>query len=445
MQYGGLKLRDPEKYELSGKIGFDPITNMINSPDSELKLLTYRSLKGIMFILNVLPEHTEYLGLDENFTIDKPITSFVLKVVIISVGDKEIPLWPYQDTKNENYPKYTETENSFFEECKLQQKIWEKSIRGGREPICPSVANLVFFANYESKDMLNFFMIKLQNQTPLDIESERAINYLLDMLRNANYRLSIMTMPAVENTLTLEDFKIHNNLNQVNNAIIYAMAQMLRLFIEIHVIHFDLHSHNVLVYPDGMGGVKCFLIDFGSASDLENPILNKFINDENVRQFYLEEASNYYDNFFNLRNSTDVKKTKIVKDIANIVGRADQIENNRIFQFDDPRRFQMLWIQILPNNLFKDVFNIANQLMIVPIPEKLSLTTIQRYKRQNYLINFDGKTPNDFLSTSFWIGLCDRISGICTISGGKNKKSRNRKSRNRKSRNRKSRNRKSRK
>jgi len=87
MQYGGLKLINPGKYKNENgefRIGFQPIYNMINSPGSELKILTYKSLKGMMFNLNVEEDYIEYNGLNENSTqFSKPITTYVLKIVII--------------------------------------------------------------------------------------------------------------------------------------------------------------------------------------------------------------------------------------------------------------------------------------------------------------------------------------------------------------------------
>jgi hypothetical protein len=221
MQHGGLKLRYPDKYTDEGLIGFQPIINMINSPDSTLKILSYSSLKGFIFSLHVKEEYSEFLRLDDTFTrFNKPITSFVLKLVIIST-DMPIRLPPYMKlvgNKKTLHPKSTETESSFFQECEIQQKIWIESIKGGREPICPSVANLVFFTNSKSKKILNLFKLKIDANNPQYQESLSTIQYVLSIMSSPNYKLSIMTMPLENKVDTLYNFEIKtpSKLNHKN-------------------------------------------------------------------------------------------------------------------------------------------------------------------------------------------------------------------------------------
>jgi hypothetical protein len=57
-----------------------------------------------------------------------PVTSYILKFSIIkNNSDSPDSLIEYAGT-----PKISETPQSFFEEAKLQEYIWESSVLGGR-------------------------------------------------------------------------------------------------------------------------------------------------------------------------------------------------------------------------------------------------------------------------------------------------------------------------
>lgn len=139
-QAGGLKAINPTKR------GFEAIRDMINSEGSVLSILTISSAKGFMIKLDVLKEHSDYFNIGINTTtrttngiFDTPVTSFILKFAVIT------------DRPDVNLPKYmgrikqSESIDTFFNEAKLQQKIWKKSILWGGEAICPSVANFCLF------------------------------------------------------------------------------------------------------------------------------------------------------------------------------------------------------------------------------------------------------------------------------------------------------------
>jgi hypothetical protein len=429
---------------------------MINSPGSELKILTYKSLKGMMFVLNVEEEeYIEYNGLNENSTqFTEPITNFVLKIVLISSRVKNLP--DYKDIIQDKYRKKTETTQSFFDECKLQETIWMKSIMGGKPPICPSVANLVFFDNDNSKDILqNIFLKKLRRQPGDDyvmIESIEVIKYLLEQLQDTSNTLGIMTMPSVENALTLADFyekNIATDRHSIIEALIYSTAQIIKLFF-LHALHFDLHTNNILVYKvkdkDNVDKIKSLLIDFGNAADLDDSP-NVFVPDELTRLDYLEESEKSRNKFLTWMNRSpdrrpsDYEIQNFINTVIDKISEIDRTQNQRVHVMRTPNAYQMDWIERLDRTYYVDVYDIVCELMRVNTDRQIMTNhTLNSYRRQNYLIDFT-KSPADFV-VPLPIQQCDE--GMCTISGGKNKKSINKKSINRKSRNRKSRNRKSR-
>ena len=239
-QFGGLKLKN------SSKTGFKAIYDMINSSSSTVNLLTYKSLKGFMFILNVSEDDSEYLTLNgTQFT--KPVTSFILKFAVITPrNDQSLDTYKGRD-------KSSESKDSYFEEAQLQQQIWKSSIIGGRPEVCPPVANFSLFDNKNSKDLMTFFQSKTTGDT------KDVFDYLFTQTNKLpTNEIGVIVMPNVEKSATFGDFidqpngtnfyGLSLNTEYKNMAYAYVTAQIARLFIAIGVIHFDLHSGNALIY-----------------------------------------------------------------------------------------------------------------------------------------------------------------------------------------------------
>ena len=182
LQIGGLKLKDKNKK------GFLPIFDMVNKATCVLEVLTYESLKGFMVSLNISPEETEYLGLSDQNQFTKPITSFILKFAVITKNNDD-SLLEYKGIE-----KSSESKESYYEEAKLQQNIWKKSITGGRPEICPPVANFSLFDNDNSKELCTFF----QEKTTGDVRD--IFNYLFDCINNTIFGIGVIVMPKIENS-----------------------------------------------------------------------------------------------------------------------------------------------------------------------------------------------------------------------------------------------------
>ena len=288
-QCGGVK----RKADDIDSPGFTPIYNMVNAVNSKLSVLTTNSLKGFMLNLTVDEEDSEYLNLRDNqFTV--PVTDFILKFVIVT----DIPS---RDLKDYNgVHKSSESRESFFNEAKLQQYIWKTSITFGRHAICPSVANLSMFTMEDSLSLMNFFKESNANNYPIDTtdESPNPITNNSDVFEFLSNKsqipqhdrgIGVLVMPTITQSTTLKQFMslpINSNFYgkiitypDKLNAISNAFAQIARLFIEIGVIHFDLHAGNIMIYLNSEQEIKCSLIDFGRASNIlsddENIYLNK--------------------------------------------------------------------------------------------------------------------------------------------------------------------------
>ena len=443
-QFGGLKLIS------TAKTGFTAVYDMINSPTSTVTLLTYNSLKGFMFILNVDESDSEYLTLSSGkFT--KRVTSFILKFAVIT---------PINDTKLTIYKnlieKSSESRSSYFEEAKLQQTIWKSSIRAGRPEICPPVANFSLFDNNNSKDLINFFL----NKTNGDAAATDIFNYLFTEINvNVNYEIGVIVMPNVENSTTFGKF-IDASLGAVFNGIpltsqnkemayAYVSAQIVRLFIAIGVIHFDLHMGNALIYLASDKTIKSVIIDFGRASNIMTDIDDDYLMVSEKLDIQ-EEKTALFNKFFTLINKSDTDKINFILSILTYIAALDKKKNQAIFQYGNSQSYQMDWYENYPTTVPLLAFNLLNAMIISDSSEKMTDRTIKIYENQGvfvkfsrnileFVVPFTGSASATSATSSAPTQDCDGGSWCSIMGGRKYKKSKKqRKTKKRKTKQRKS-------
>jgi hypothetical protein len=467
---------------------------------------------------------------DGSFTI--PVTSYILKLAITNPSD--INLAPYASSI-----KMTESKTSFYNEVLLQQNVWVKSITGNRPPVCPSIGSFLLFDNNNAKNCLNFF--KSLSEHELRRYHDGAVNgnalttlgrrmtleqmasnkrqlfiYLLNQIsspRRPDTGLGIILMQNVPNCETLQTF-LSQNISRSSGtyslvdpaaktmfvrSISLLISQIVRLFIEIGVIHFDLHENNELY--GGLGAVKKWLlIDFGLASDILIKVDDFYLNvgEKNDIERKKEE---YLRKFFSLSfNSSDTndrssrkrgrevdpeKKRKFISEVMEYLSNIDReklkekyyvipaqenateaaadaaaspgnpalqqaariaLADAAAAQAAPAVNYQMMWyekIKALPAPVFDDILeNVFEQLkenIIVDInsARRMSSQTLGSYRSQGIIFGSEGQSPDNFL-IEFPPIACAASSGAgCIISGGKrNKKTRKqRKRKNKKNKN----------
>lgn len=440
-QIGGLKLKNPKK------TGFTPVYDMINSPGCSINLLTYQSLKGFMLYINVLNDHSEYVDRhNDNGRFTKSVTSFILKFAVIS---------PYNDTPLPYFndvTKSSESKNSYFEEAKLQQQIWKKSISGGRPAICPSVANFSLFDNGNSKNLLQFLETKLTR----DSEVFSVIDYLkLSLGEERKYGIGVISMPKVENSMTLGKFIRLSSRSLFfgiavtpeikDNVYASVLSKVARLFIEIGIIHFDLHSSNALVYKTDDDEIDSVIIDFGRASDITNETKDIYFKTVREKEVINDMKSDLYNKIFSIKSNAKNKvKVDYIEEVLNFIAFKDNEINQQLFRFDDPGHFQMSWYKnVMGNNsVMIKTFNLLKQSIELNVDRSSTAsTTISNYESKGNFVNFK-KGVSSFIVpfTSEYISAsseasssaseeasssaseeypCDDNSKSCVISGGK--------------------------
>ena len=511
-QRGGLKLK------IAGMSHLTALINMLTSPGVVISILSVTSLKGFILIFRVEEEYAEYLTQSDNGRFTIPVTTYILKLAI--TNPYEVELEPYAFST-----KITESETSFYNEVLLQQNVWIKSITGGKLPICPSIGSFLLFDNLNAKKCLNFLkdlseyelrsynngtangdaVTNLGSSIPFRHMANNKIHlfkYLLKQIsspRISNSGLGIILMQNVPNCETLQTFLLKNisasNTYLVagndraifNSSISLLISQIVRLFIEIGVMHFDLHENNALY-----GGIalikKWLLIDFGLASDilLKIPDFYLDVNEKNVIETKKRE---YYSKFFEIiktkrgltQDNTEEKRQFIleVMDYLNNIDREKLKEKYYVIPAQknaaeaaadaaaDPTNqylqqeaadaaavalaaetapavnYQMRWyekIKVLPDfeDILENAFDQLKQNMIIDIDSTRGMlsTTLDNYRSQGILFGSEGQSPSAY-NVTFPNVQCASGSR-CTISGGKINRNKTNKRRNKTNKRRKS-------
>ena len=417
-QCGGVK----RKADDIDSPGFTPVYDMINIDRSKLSVLTVDSLKG--FMINLIADSTDskYLNLGKTqFT--APVTDFILKFVIIKGTNDFTPLESYKKVKikstddpthlepDKYVHKSCETQDSFFEETKLQQDIWKRSIIGGRPALCPSVANLSMFDTINSARLM-WFLRKKVNREPITTTS--VFDFLFNNSKINGRGIGILTMPAITQSTTLFEFSnLPTNSNFfgiiiTNKVKLYVIsnvfAQIVRLFIEIGVIHFDLHPGNVMVYLAPDNKIKTLLIDFGRASDIMSDEPDSIFHkneDEDSNDKYIDEKTKIRANkkyFYNIFldnppiNATGKDKHDYIQHVLAYIAKIELDINNPLY-YRDGKTYQMQWYEDYKEKypeVFVYAFNILDTMTRINVDKKgIVLETIEKYEQNGSFINLD--------------------------------------------------------
>jgi hypothetical protein len=391
---GGLILTD------EALTGFASVQKMLLRRDTTIKVLTANSLSGFMFTLNVdandsAYRHFKFINGGQN------ITNFIIKIVVITERKQPLP-------KFKGIPKSSETELSFLTEARLQQTIWIRNIIGGKPEFTPSVANFALFdAGQQSSNLLKCLGAKRKDDDTMDV-----IRYLSNF---HSWKLGVLLMPMINNSVTLYNYALtHPDDNDQFIAYSNTIANIVKLFIIVHVIHWDLHSGNAMIVDDD-DTKKSFLIDFGRASNIRKPndeqhISDDYIDGEEKKDLYTL-AQELTDKFLSIRktkrnytNFQEEEKQKIQKqkqksefmeDVCRRLGAYDRFINGERIQgeYKEKGLYQMNWIESIYNSPDKDkVFLRAYEKLegdYLTSSVKITTNTINAYIKSGKIFDLD--------------------------------------------------------
>ena len=259
---GGLRQKNPE---ISS---FQAVMNMLNTSGAQITLVSYTSLTGFIFKLEILkddPEKVEFYGLNEKTRrLTVPIHCLIIKFALLSSIDYLPNIQITGETQG--YSKECIELSKYKIEAKSQQEIFIKTLSPSGNPICPAIVDFSHFDKESAKTFLN----KCTALTKTDTKAEEVFNYIIRVITKKNYtHLGMITMEIADDYIelskipntTIDEQKIKDKM------MIYSIAQIIILFVKLKIINYDAHTGNILANETKQ---KTTLIDFGRIVDFND-------------------------------------------------------------------------------------------------------------------------------------------------------------------------------
>ena len=435
------------------------IRNMLNSPGSTIEMLTCGSAKGFMFEMTVDPRHSEFYNPG-----GQRITSFIVKLAVTSQqNDEELDDYVPVNRGGTPVGKSTESEESYFQEAKIQQDVWMSTVAGNRLPISPPIVSFSLFNNENGKNFLTFLNYKVKKP-----KSVHTVKYLRRVLQNPDYGLGMIIMSKVLHSDTFESFldlprsrQASFQGVQVTDQVVsevYAklVSKIVRLYIEVGVIHFDLHLKNALVYLNGGNSLNVYIIDYGRASDVKDATTNEYLGPAEKRPLYAKSKA-LHTAVLKLCHPgkhappTPEAKIKFISDVIDPLRTIEHVKSQQLYGNPDTYpygRYQFDWMEeITPmlaqmttrrtaqatRELFNGIAvmafdNLCREITVdIERGSHLSHATLQQR-----CVNFDRGDPSDFQTeflatwTEWRHSILPRIgrtlSSLVSRQGGKKRK-----------------------
>ena len=182
---------------------------------------------------------------------------------------------------------------------------------------------------YPGKSFLNLFFKNLEETERYEMmQNIKMFNTIFKV--HPFLKMGIIVMPMINNSDTLHDSMLNTRnpviLSNIKSSII---SKIIRLFVDIGVIHMDLHKSNALVYLNREGLIDTTIIDFGRSSDITNGIPDKYFS-EAQKAIIMESKTNA----LNKLELLDITSTKSEKNkyIASVVALIKKIFSTMNYQ-----------------------------------------------------------------------------------------------------------------
>lgn len=435
-QKGGVVKKNP------GKPAQDILHDTLESGGVVLNVISDGSLK--CFVIEIIindPRACEYIDTNASGSFRNPVERLVMKILI--TDDHPDAAFTNEYIGIDGVARYKEPETpiNIIEEAKVQQESWIKTVVNGRVPVCPSVADLIFFGNQDGKNFIMYLQTKFAPGNPL---MDNICVYILERLQMPYRGICVMVMPEVsapaqvfaaqaapQASITLYGFlNLPDGSNfqglivdqaQKNRAYSLIIACVLRLY-WVGIVHLDLHAKNFLLYVDQNGILQGKIIDLGNSIIFTNGT-NKFIVDQADIDTLRAGLETYKNGIIeDVGNDTFIRKKDFVVNLLDMIKAFDTKGNHQVFhgtaRFDITRpegqdahtNCQMGWWQTVKDkeaadtagtdHSFSDIidnaYNFARAGFMVDIDARnpgVATSTIQRYIGQGRIPSFSNITP----------------------------------------------------
>jgi hypothetical protein len=280
-------------YNVSKEPPFSLLMTMINNPTCKISSISYSSLFGFIFKLEIDPppkdlgfsrlHMTPFKKLNKEKTAyNEPAYSIVLKLALLGGTRCDLPVY-------KNVEKACDNEDSFKEESKNQSHIYLNTYNNG-EPICPSIVSSVILRDI---DLIKEFLNKMKNKSTNDKEATSMLDYMIKSVTYINTKsLGIIAMESATEYVTIYKYKrglsYFSRDKNTYNLYCKLIFLVLRLYYETGIIHCDLHLNNAMINSENKD-VK--LIDFGRISG--RIYSNNKINYSSITKHEISESMDY--------------------------------------------------------------------------------------------------------------------------------------------------------
>ena len=266
LQHGGLALIDKDQFKGTNETEkyAQAFTYMIKNA-KEIKCISYDSLAGYIFTIEINEQHVVFLGLNDQNVFDVPVTKLLVKIVLIS--HKRTSYISNIETKKK--PKIATTKELFEKEKQIQLDIYDKTLKSNNIPISPSIIYYDVITSKTNRNVLNIFYNKIIKQGKDAKISLKALEDIMYYKRDKLFHVGVIGMEYANGYNTFNNYlkKISETLDYNSKecdmhcrCIANIIINIIRLFISTGVIHMDLHVNNIMVNVEQN---KSLLIDFG--------------------------------------------------------------------------------------------------------------------------------------------------------------------------------------
>ena len=315
-QYGGLALRNPEKYNdiTDDKKKYEKALYDMIDKATNIECISYTSLEGFVFTIKVDEADAIFNGLSKQSEFEKPVTTILLKLVLLKRDDTT----PYNfdfDIDGKKTRKRTATLESFNKEITTQFDVYKNTLNFNNIPICPSIIynNVIVL-----KSKILNFISKIQGKCRQRTITSEIIGDLF-YIYNAQKKiptLGIIGMEFAEGYQTLVSYINDTEMAYADGSITDAndmykletcetdckcisdvIVDIIRLFISSSIVHIDLHSENIMINKNLE---KSELIDFGTTykmtivqNNVKYTIYENVIFDSQTKKPSVEALTSY--------------------------------------------------------------------------------------------------------------------------------------------------------
>lgn len=316
-QYGGLALRNPEKYNdiTDDKKKYEKALYDMIDKATNIECISYTSLEGFVFTIKVNEADAIFNGLNEQSEFEKPVTTILLKLVLIKRDGATRNNFEFEIEDDKKTRKRAATIESFNKEITTQFDVYKNTLNFNNIPICPSIIynNVIIM-----KSQILNFILKIKGKCKQYTITSEIIGDLFDIYNAPKNipTLGIIGMEFAEGYQTLDSYINDTEMAYTDGSITDAndmyklktcetdckcisdvVVDIIRLFISSSIVHLDLHSGNIMINKSLQ---KSEMIDFGitykmaiAQNNVKYTIYENVIFDSQTKKPSVEALTSY--------------------------------------------------------------------------------------------------------------------------------------------------------